>query len=134
MAERNSIFRYFTGVQPPPPKKQKTSEELKEKSRKYEQTRTRNFDKKWLQEFNWLSFKEDEEKMYCSVCVACRATTNSFKIDTLKKHAKSTSHQNSLRIQTAKKQAPGQSQSDQTLISLKPGSHTPDKLGLFAKT
>ena len=51
------MWKYVPGVEPPPPKVRKTTEENLEMRRKYEATRTRNFQHQWLQTFSWLEYK-----------------------------------------------------------------------------
>lgn len=79
-------------------------------NRKYDQTqRVRNFQEKWRLQFPWIIYDTDvsdkensEGIMYCSTCreysdIADKksplfAGTSSFRIDTLKAHAKNTQH------------------------------------------
>jgi hypothetical protein len=47
-----------------------TEEELKPKQKKYEENRkTRKFNEKWKQAYDWLMYDSDKNIMQCSVCL-----------------------------------------------------------------
>ena len=66
-------LKYVAGAIPGKSLKRKptvTEEELKPKQKKYEENRkTRKFNEKWKQAYDWLMYNRDKNIMQCSVCL-----------------------------------------------------------------
>ena len=66
-------LKYVAGAIPGKSLKRKptvTEEELKPKQKKYEENRkTRKFNEKWKQAYDWLMYDSDKNIMQCSVCL-----------------------------------------------------------------
>ena len=96
-----------------------TEEELKSKQKKYEENRkTRKFNEKWKQTYDWLIYDSDKNIMQCSVCLNHNGQgskfTNlkgqnkflegccNFKLSTIVDHETSAVHQYAVSAVTAK--------------------------------
>ena len=106
------MWKYLSGVSPPPPKKQAKYDKTKS-----EQNRERKFLAKWETRKDgsrreWLGFDEQEEVMFCRVCWA-HATSHerslvfvtgskSLKCDSITKHEISDVHKRCQEIEDAK--------------------------------
>ena len=106
------MWKYLSGVSPPPPKKQAKYDKTKS-----EQNRERKFLAKWETRKDgsrreWLGFDEQEEVMFCRVCWA-HATSHErslvfvtgsklLKCDSITKHEISDVHKRCQEIEDAK--------------------------------
>ena len=119
---RTKMHRFLKGVTPPPAKKTKTDQ-----NKKYEEKRVRTVNPKWLNEFTWLK-AEGDGKMICSVCISAKISPSAtsfiqgnsvFKLETVKKHAKSSTHLRAQEIVLAKAKAAEDSQGMAALKSMR---------------
>ena len=117
-----TMWRYIEGVQPPPIK-QKTVEE-KEKASKYEETRTRSFQKTWMEKFGeWLRYEDSNKLMFCTVCEKFAPRDSNFvkccsslQFESLKMHEASKVYARSIQAAKAAAAPPGTSGSIQHAI------------------
>ena len=111
------MWKFIKGVEPPPSKKKKlTPVEVKEKAKLYEKgQRTRKFLDIWLDGREWLKYDSESNVMSCVVCIKyatdSKATNSSFvkgssnfKLEYIKDHEKSVSHERCVRVSAAQSQ------------------------------
>ena len=99
MAKQLDLSKFgFLSKDPAAEKKRKRLADQK----KYEGKRQRIFQEKWIEDFPGLDFNEEENKMYCTVCVKqplyCDKSSsfvtgcNTFRVGSLQSHWKSANH------------------------------------------
>ena len=128
-----TMWRYFNGVEEPPAKRTKSTEEKRQQGREYEQQkRKRSWNEKWLlgdgnKRREWLKF--DGEEMYCDDCRKYATGdakkkspfvigTQHFKLESIKYHEQSQGHQHCVSIAAANKAPPSTSIAEKTLVTL----------------
>ena len=98
------MWRYLSNVSQPEKKRKLDDSYQKE----YEKKRDRQFQPSWTIDRPWL--EERDGRLFCTYCCKFGGTGNfvsgceSYKIDTINKHAKSKQHQHSESVAVAKKQ------------------------------
>ena len=127
---------YLNGVQEPPAKKAKSTEEKRQQGRSHEQEkRKRSWNEKWLlgdgnKKREWLKF--DGEEMYCDDCRKYATGdakkkspfvigTQNFKLESIKHREQSQGHQHCVSIASiaaANKAPPSTSIAEKTLATL----------------
>ena len=130
------MWRFLDNASRPPQKNKKTDEERLENQREYDhQKRERKFQPKWKNEFVWLDFNQEKNAMTCRICKQFDTSgtfitgCDNFKVQTIKRHDISDSHQSNTRRCNAKNQQPGTSKGEKTLNLLHKSTY--DKLNLL---
>ena len=125
----HKMWRFLPGVSNPgaetPPKSAK-----RDRDEEYEKNKRRRlYRKEWEAEHQWLAYDEEEEVMFCKICRASNVPgatggkkqnsfykgSNTFKVETIKKHSASENHRLAVDRERARRAAPGTSQAEKML-------------------
>lgn len=133
-----SFLRHYEGAIPGVKRKEPS---LSTARKDYEKQRKRSFQESWMKQFPWLTYDNDSGLMYCKFCKVKSTSedsspfvkgTDRFKIDVLKSHSSSKSHQKNAAVVTAQANPVGQSQAAECLTKLKKAEY--DRLVLKFRT